>query len=55
MKTKIYLAALLAGMAVLSCSKEVKELPAPQEDTDLITIKALIPDAATKAGAHVGF
>ena len=55
MKTKIYLAALLAGMAVLSCSKEVKELPAPQEDTDLITIKALIPDAGTKAGAHVGF
>ena len=55
MKTKIYLAALLAGLAVLSCSKEVKELPAPQEDTDLITIKALIPDAGTKAGAHVGF
>ena len=55
MKTKIYLAALLAGMAALSCSKEVKELPAPQEDTDLITIKALIPDAGTKAGAHVGF
>ena len=36
MKTKIYLAALFAGMAVLSCNKEVKELPAPQEDTDLV-------------------
>ena len=43
MKTKIYLVALLAGMAVLSCNKEVKELPAPQEDTDLVTITAASP------------
>ncbi len=55
MKTKIYLAALLAGMAVLSCNKEVKELPAPQEDTDLVTITARIPDDDTRVGASVGF
>ena len=55
MKTKIYLAALIAGAAVLSCSKEIQELPAPQEGTDLITITARIPDADTKAGPHVGF
>ena len=28
---KIYLAALIAGAALVSCNKEVKELPAPQE------------------------
>ena len=55
MKTKTYLAALIAGAAVLSCSKEIQELPAPQEGTDLITITARIPDADTKAGPHVGF
>ena len=55
MKTKIYLAALIAGAAVLSCSKEIQELPAPEEGTDLITITARIPDTATKAGPHVGF
>ena len=55
MKTKIYLAALIAGAAILSCSKEIQELPAPEEGTDLITITARIPDADTKAGPHVGF
>ena len=55
MKTKIYLAALIAGAAVLSCSKEAKELPAPQEGADLITITARIPDDATRVGPHDGF
>lgn len=55
MKTKKYIIAMLAGVAVLaSCMKEAgNELPAPQ---DLITIKAGLPeDVLTKAGAHVGF
>ena len=48
--------ALVAGLAALSCGKEAgKELPAPQQAEDLITIRAVMPDAATKAGAHVGF
>ena len=48
--------ACLAGLAALSCAKEVaRELPAPQQAKDLITIQAVMPDAATKAGAHVGF
>jgi len=54
MKTTQYIIALLAGMAALSCVKEAgKDLPAPQ-DTDLITIKAVIPDTDTKAGPYVG-
>ena len=52
---KIYLAALIAGAAFVSCNKEVKELPAPQEGTDLITITARIPDDDTRVGASVGF
>ena len=52
---KIYLAALIAGAALVSCNKEVKELPAPQEGTDLITITARIPDDDTRVGASVGF
>jgi len=52
---KIYLAALIAGAAFVSCNKEVKELPAPQEETDLITITARIPDDDTRVGASVGF
>lgn len=55
MKTIKYIVAMLAGVAALSCVKEAgKELPAPQAD-DLVTIKAALPDDATKAGAHVGF
>ena len=52
---KIYLAALIAGAAFVSCNKEVKELPAPQDGTDLITITARIPDDDTRVGASVGF
>ena len=52
---KIYLAALIAGAAFVSCNKEVEELPAPQEGTDLITITARIPDDDTRVGASVGF
>ena len=53
MKTTHYIIALLAGMAALSCVKEAgKDLPAPQQGTDLITIKAVIPE--TKAGPYVG-
>jgi len=55
MKTYNYLAALFAGLAILSCNKEVKELPAPQEETDLVTIRAVIPEDDTRAGAHNGF
>ncbi len=55
MKTTQYIIALLAGMAALSCVKEAgKDLPAPQQGTDLITIKAVMPDADTKAGPFVG-
>ena len=54
MKQHKYLSALLAGLAVVSCSKEVKELPAPQEGTDLVTIRAVLSDD-TRAGAHNGF
>jgi len=55
MKTVNYIVAMLAGVAALSCVKEAgKELPAPQEE-GLVTIKAALPDDATKAGAHVGF
>ena len=55
MKKYTYLAALLAGLSVLSCSKDVKELPAPQEEADLVTIRAVLPDDDTRAGAHNGF
>lgn len=55
MKTVNYIVAMLAGVAALSCVKEAgKELPAPQEE-GLVTIKAALPEDATKAGAHVGF
>ena len=55
MKTTHYIVALLAGMAALSCVKEAgKDLPAPQQETDLITIKAVIPESETKAGPFVG-
>ena len=55
MKTTHYIVALLAGMAALSCVKETgKDLPAPQQETDLITIKAVIPESETKAGPFVG-
>lgn len=55
MKTVNYIVAMLAGVAALSCVKEAgKELPAPQEE-GLVTIKAVLPEDATKAGAHVGF
>ena len=52
---KIYIAALMAGAALVSCNKEVRELPAPQDGTDLITITARIPDDGTRVGASVGF
>lgn len=47
---------MLALAAAFSCTKEAgKDLPAPQETEDLITIKAYLPDDVTKAGASVGF
>ena len=57
MKTYRYIIALIAGAAVLSCIKENKELPAPQDSTDLVTIRAAFPDNApiAKAGPHSGF
>ena len=55
MKANKYIVALLAGLAAISCNKEISnELPAPQDAKDLITIRATIPDTDTK-GAHVGF
>lgn len=57
MKTSHYIIALFAGLAVLSCNKEFKELPAPQDSAELITIRATLPADApiTKAGPHSGF
>lgn len=55
MKTSQYIIALFAGMAALSCVKETgRDLPAPQEATDLITIKAVLPESDTKADPFVG-
>ena len=55
MKTTRYIIALLAGMAALSCVKEAgKDLPAPQEAEDLITIRAVMPGSDTKADPFVG-
>ncbi|MBQ3722331.1 MAG: hypothetical protein II851_01340 [Bacteroidales bacterium] len=58
MKTYTYLIALMAGLAALSCNREmVQELPAPQDSQDLITIRVTIPDSEplSRAGAHNGF
>ena len=42
MKAYKYIVALLAGLAVISCNKDFKEeLPAPQDENGLITIKAI--------------
>ena len=55
MKTTRYIIALLAGTAALSCVKEAgKDLPAPQEAEDLITIRAVMPGSDTKADPFVG-
>lgn len=57
MKTIRYIIALFAGLAVLSCNKEVNELPAPQDSDELITIRVTLPDNApvSRAGAYNGF
>ena len=57
MKTYRYIIALIAGAAVLSCTKEMKELPAPQDSAELVTIRATLPENAPlmKAGPHSGF
>jgi hypothetical protein len=57
MKAFKYFVVLLAGLAAISCNKEIgNELPAPQDETGLITIRATMPEGdLTKAGAHVGF
>ena len=58
MKTRIFFATLLFSLAALSCVKEtVRELPAPQDSNDLVTIRVTIPDSdpLTRVGAHSGF
>ena len=58
MKTRIFFAILLFSLAALSCVKEtVRELPAPQDSEDLVTIRVTIPDSdpLTRVGAHSGF
>ena len=58
MKTYKFLTVILFSLAALSCVKEkVRELPAPQDSSDLVTIRVTIPDSdpLTRVGAHSGF
>ena len=53
-----YITIWLFSLAALSCVKEtVRELPAPQDAQDLVTIRVTIPDSdpLTRVGAHSGF
>ena len=58
MKQHNLFAALLLSLAALSCNREmVRELPAPQDSQDLVTIRVTIPNSEplTREGAHSGF
>ena len=58
MKTYRFIIALSAALVAVSCAKEAgKELPAPEDPQDLITITASMGDgeAVTRAGARMGF
>ena len=53
MKTRISIALMLVAGVVLSCNKVSRtDLPAPQPE---VTIRASIPDDATRVGAQYGF
>lgn len=55
MKTYRYIAILLAGVAAVSCQKELRDsMPAPESGQEYVTITAGIPES-TKVGANVGF